>query len=66
MRLWAWLADWYRYQAREHAALAPGSPEAAFYRRAADEYRAYLRQPVEEHIDVIEGSDPPRRTLISR
>jgi hypothetical protein len=36
----AWLADWYRYEAREQMA---DSPAARFYARAAEGYRPWLR-----------------------
>jgi hypothetical protein len=58
--LWAFLADHYRYLGREYAALQGGSPAAAFYGRAALDYRPWLDPGREEFGEVIETGDPPR------
>ncbi|MFO0841561.1 MAG: hypothetical protein U0797_04050 [Gemmataceae bacterium] len=58
--LWAWLADRFRYLARDYGTLWPDSAEAAFYGRAAAEYRPWLRSPREEFAEVLETTDPPR------
>jgi hypothetical protein len=58
--LWAWLADRYRYLAREYAVLAPDGPAAAFYSRAALAYRPWLKASREQYADILEVGDPPR------
>src|SRR5262249_26051329 len=58
--LWAWLADRYRYEARDHLALDPDSPAAGFYGRAAADYRSWLTVPREVFAEVKEANDPPR------
>ena len=57
--LWSWLADRYRYEAREWATLAPDSPTAAFYLRAAADYRDWLSTP-ETFVEIAEANEPGR------
>jgi hypothetical protein len=57
---WAWLADRYRYLARDNSALAHDSLASTFYRVAASEYRGWLLASREEYGDIIEAGDPPR------
>lgn len=58
--LWAWLADRYRYLARDYGVLSPDSMAATFYSRAAAEYRPWLRSPREEYAEIIETNDPKK------
>ena len=58
-RLWAFLADRYRYLARESAALGR-EPATTFYRRAAEEYRPWLTAVREDYVELSKANDPPR------
>jgi hypothetical protein len=58
--LWAFLADHYRYLDREYAALQGDSPAAAFYSRAAMDYRPWLKPGREDFAEVTESSNPPQ------
>jgi hypothetical protein len=58
-RLWAFLADRFRYEAREAAALED-EPGTAFYSQAADRYRRWLAGPPEEYVELAETNEPPR------
>ena len=58
--LFAWLADWFRYERREWVGLLPDSAEAGFYARAEADYRPWLRQARERYADIVESGNPPR------
>jgi hypothetical protein len=56
--LWNWLADWYRYEARERA---PMSLAGKFYVRAAQSYHAWLKA----RDGCVLVSQSPQRTGLS-
>ncbi len=58
--LWGWLADRYRYLARDYTTLGVETAAAEFYNRAAAAYRPWLRDPREIYAEILEINDLPR------